>query len=132
MRTLTSAERRALRAKAHHLQPVVSIGNNGLTRSVLHEIDVNLTAHELVKVRVFNDDRQTRERLFAEVCTELDAAPVQRLGKILMLWRPAPAPDAISPASKKKAAETSGSRRGAHANPRRRLRTAGNSRSRQA
>src|SRR5215471_2778021 len=101
MRTLTSAERRALRAKAHHLQPVVSIGSNGLTASVLHEIDVNLTAHELVKVRVFNDDRDEREHLFAQVCAELDAAPVQHLGKILMLWRPPPAPKAISPVSKK-------------------------------
>ena len=93
MRTLTPAARRALRAKAHHLQPVVAIGANGLTRAVLHEIDVNLDAHELVKIRVFDDDRDERERLLAQICADLDAAPVQHLGKILTLWRPSPAPE---------------------------------------
>ena len=121
-----------LRAKAHHLHPVVSIGANGLTPAVLHGIDINLTAHELVKVRVFDDDRDARGQLLERICADLDAAPVQHLGKILMLWRPAPAPEVASPASKKKAAEPSSSRRGAHANPRRRLQTAGNSRRRQA
>jgi len=99
MPTLTSAARRALRAKAHHLQPVVAIGTNGLTAAVLHEIDVNLLAHELVKVRVFDPDRVARETLFAQVCTELDAAPVQHLGKILTLWRPAPAVPAAAAAT---------------------------------
>ena len=50
MRTLTPAARRALRAKAHHLRPFVSIGQHGLTPAVLHEIDVNLLAHELIKI----------------------------------------------------------------------------------
>src|SRR5215467_5871351 len=101
MRTLTSGERRALRAKAHHLHPVVSIGGSGLTPSVLHEIDVNLTAHELVKVRVFNDDRDERERLLEQVCGDLDAAPVQHLGKILTLWRPSPAIEVAAAAPRK-------------------------------
>ena len=94
-----------LRAKAHHLHPVVSIGNNGLTHSVLHEIDVNLAANELVKIRVFVDDRDERERLLAEVCAGLDAAPVQHLGKTLTLWRPAP--ESAPAAAKIKPARTS-------------------------
>ena len=85
MRTLTSAERRTLRAKAHHLHPVVSIGNSGLTSSVLHEIDVNLKAHELVKVRIFDDDRDAREQLLERICADLDAAAVQHLGKTFTL-----------------------------------------------
>ena len=121
-----------LRAKAHHLQPVASIGSNGLTASVLHEIDVNLTAHELVKIRVFEDDRGERERLFAQICAKLDAAPVQHLGKILMLWRPPPAPAAAPVAAKKKETAASRSRPRPGEKPGRRIRTARRSRRRQA
>jgi RNA-binding protein len=88
--SLTPPQRRELRAKAHHLDPVVSVGQHGLTAAVLHEIDVNLIAHELVKVRVFNDDRVAREALMASICAELDAAPVQHIGKLLVVWRPSP------------------------------------------
>jgi putative YhbY family RNA-binding protein len=106
MRTLTSGVRRLLRAKAHHLNPVVSIGHHGLTPAVLNEIDVNLRAHELIKVRVFGDDRDERERLLAQICDGLDAAPVQQLGKTLTVWRPAPKP---APADKKTRAKPRGS-----------------------
>jgi RNA-binding protein len=88
--SLTPPERRALCAKAHHLHPVVSVGQHGLTAAVLHEIDVNLIAHELIKVRVFNDDRVARETLLASICAELDAAPVQHIGKLFVVWRPSP------------------------------------------
>ena len=81
-----------MRAKAHPLHPFVSIGHHGLTPAVLHEIDVNLLAHELIKIRVFGDDRGEREALLERICDDLDAAPVQHLGKILTIWRPAPPP----------------------------------------
>jgi RNA-binding protein len=90
MLTISSMERRALRAKAHHLHPVVAIGQHGLTPSVLREIDVNLRAHELIKVRAFSDIRGEREALLGQICAKLDAAPVQHIGKLLILWRPAP------------------------------------------
>ena len=93
MRTLAPAQRRAFRAQAHSLHPVVAIGQHGLTAAVLHEIDVNLLAHELIKIRVFGDDRGAREVLLARICGDLDAAPVQHLGKILTIWRPAPPPE---------------------------------------
>jgi putative YhbY family RNA-binding protein len=88
MLSITPAERRELRARAHRLQPVVSIGHNGLTPAVLHEIDVNLAAHELIKVRVFAD-RTERANMFERICIELEAAPVQHIGKLLVVWRPA-------------------------------------------
>jgi len=95
MLALTPSARRELRAKAHRLHPVVSVGQQGLTASVLHEIDVSLLAHELIKVRVFNDDRDAREAVLSRICAELEAAPVQHIGKMLVVWRPAPpAPDA--------------------------------------
>jgi putative YhbY family RNA-binding protein len=90
MTVLTPPQRRALRAKAHHLQPVVSIGQHGLTPGVLREIDINLRAHELIKIRVFNEDRVARESMLDRICAELDAAAVQHLGKLLIVWRPAP------------------------------------------
>ena len=90
MLTLTPIQRRALRADAHALHPVVAIGHHGLTPSVLHEIDVALLAHELVKVRVFGDARAEREALLARICGELACAPVQHIGKLLVLWRPNP------------------------------------------
>lgn len=90
MEPLEPAQRRALRAKAHHLDPVVTIGHHGLTPAVLHEIDVALTAHELVKVRALGDDRAAREDLIQRICAELDCAPVQQIGKLLVVWRPKP------------------------------------------
>lgn len=90
MKPLTPSERRALRAQAHHLDPVVIVGQHGLTPAVLHEIDLALLAHELVKVRVASDDRGAREAALAEVAGKLDCAPVQHLGKVLVLWRPNP------------------------------------------
>jgi RNA-binding protein len=90
MEPLLPAFRRELRARAHHLHPVVSIGHHGLTPAVLHEADVALSAHELIKVRVFADERDEREALLARLCETLDCAPVQQIGKLLVLWRPRP------------------------------------------
>jgi putative YhbY family RNA-binding protein len=103
MEPLEPAQRRALRAKAHHLDPVVTIGHHGLTPAVLHEIDVALTAHELVKVRALANDRDAREGLRERICSELDCAPVQRIGKLLVLWRPRPPEAAESPAPRTRA-----------------------------
>jgi RNA-binding protein len=88
--TLTAAERREHRAASHHLDPVVAIGGDGLTAGVKKEIDAALNAHGLIKVRVFSDDRAAREALLAELTEGLNAAPVQHIGKLLVLWRPLP------------------------------------------
>lgn len=87
---LTPAQRRALRADAHHLNPVVSISQKGLQASVLAEIDRCLTAHELIKVRLYGAERETRDALAIEVCQALQCASVQQIGKLLVLWRPLP------------------------------------------
>lgn len=81
--------RLALRSQAHHIDPVVLLGANGLTDAVMHEIDRALTAHELIKVRVPTDDREEREAIYAEVAEKLGAARVQMIGKLLIFWRPA-------------------------------------------
>ena len=87
---LTSSERRALRARAHALDPVVMISDAGLTTGVLAEIDRNLTSHELIKVRVFTAARADRDQLLENICATLHAAPVQHIGKILVVYRPRP------------------------------------------
>jgi len=92
---LTSAERRAQRAEAHGLDPVVLIGANGLTPAVHKEIDTALSAHGLIKVRVFNDDRAARQTLFLQLADTLHAAPVQHIGKLFVFWRPLPQKEKI-------------------------------------
>lgn len=87
---LTIAQRKEHRAEAHHLSPVVMIGNDGLTPAVQKETDAALNAHGLIKVRVLGDDRVAREAMFQTLCNELGAAPIQHIGKLLVLWRPKP------------------------------------------
>ncbi len=93
--TLTPAERSQRRAEAHHLQPVVTIGADGLSDAVTREADAALAAHGLIKIRVFSDDRRTRENLLAQLAETLGAAPVQHIGKLLVLWRPLPPTPAV-------------------------------------
>ncbi|HQA10129.1 ribosome assembly RNA-binding protein YhbY [Zoogloea sp.] len=87
MTELTPAQRRAFRAQAHHLHPVVSVAGNGLTPAVLKEIDHALQAHELIKIRIYGEDRAQRDSIMNAVCTELAAASVQHIGKTLVVWR---------------------------------------------
>ena len=96
----------ASRPRKHHLHPASSpSAQHGLTPAVLHEIDVALTAHELIKVRVFSDVRADRESLLTAICGALDCAPIQHLGKVLVIWRPNP--DRPPPRKRKTAAKPS-------------------------
>jgi RNA-binding protein len=87
---LTPAQRKDKRADAHHLDPVVMIGGDGLTPAVVKEIDAALNSHGLIKVRVFSDERETRVTFFETLANQLNAAPIQHIGKLLVLWRPMP------------------------------------------
>lgn len=87
---LSPTQRRALRAAAHHLNPVVSIAQKGLTPSVLAEIDRCLKAHELIKLRLYGIEREVRDALFTEICTALNCVTVQHIGNLLVLWRANP------------------------------------------
>jgi RNA-binding protein len=87
---LTPGERKVHRAEAHHLDPVVMVGADGLTAAVLKETDAALNAHGLIKIRVLGDDRQAREDMFQQLADQLHAAPIQHIGKLLVLWRPQP------------------------------------------
>mgnify|MGYP003951733045 CR=1 FL=1 len=88
--SLTPADRKQKRGEAHHLDPVVMIGAEGLTPAIVKETDNALKAHGLIKVRMFSDDRATREAALVQLADSLHAAPVQHIGKLLVLWRPIP------------------------------------------
>ena len=85
---LTSAERSAHRSDAHALKPIVIIGGDGLTPAVMKEVNNGLNFHGLIKVRVFGDDRESRTAIYDQLCDELSAAPIQHIGKLLILYRP--------------------------------------------
>lgn len=93
------------------MHPVVSIGHHGLTPAVLHELDVNLLAHELIKVRVFSDLRDERAAMLQRICDALDATPVQHIGKLLVLWRAAPEQPVAAPPRAKPATRIESARR---------------------
>ena len=88
MLKLTPAERADLRAEAHALKPVVMIGDDGLKPTVIKEIDAGLKTHGLIKIRVFGDDREARVAMYDTICTQLHAAQVQQIGKLLVVYRP--------------------------------------------
>jgi putative YhbY family RNA-binding protein len=92
---LTPSQRKEHRAAAHHLAPVVMIGSDGLTPAVQKEVDAALNAHGLIKVRVFSDERTHRETIFSTLAEALGAAPIQHIGKLLVLWRPMPPKDKL-------------------------------------
>ena len=90
MPELTSKRRSELRAEAHKLDPVVIIGDKGLTDEVVAEIDRALKAHELIKVRAAAGDRDARGVWMEAICEKLEAHPVQQIGKILVVYRERP------------------------------------------
>jgi putative YhbY family RNA-binding protein len=97
---LSPKERQILKGRAHALNPVVLLGAQGLTPAVMREIDRALTAHELIKVRVPGDEREERDAMFLQIAYELNAARVQSIGKLLVLYRPLPEEEQAKRAAK--------------------------------
>jgi RNA-binding protein len=88
--SLTPRERAALKARAHSLEPVIQVGQAGLSDALVAEVDRALTAHELIKVKVLGDDRAARVAIGDAIGARTDSAAVQRVGKVIVLWRPKP------------------------------------------
>ncbi len=112
---LTPAQRQALKGRAHALDPVVMIGAAGMTTAVLAEVHRALESHELIKIRVMTGDRHERDRLLEEICDTTGAAPVQHIGKVIVIFReradePAPEaqPKAANPAKRTRPRRTGG------------------------
>ena len=88
MLTLTVLQRQNLKARAHPLKPTVMIGNAGLTAAVLEEFTRALKSHDLIKIRVMDGDWKARDAMLKEICTQLNAAAVQHIGKTLVVYLP--------------------------------------------
>jgi RNA-binding protein len=86
---LTNRERAHLKARAHALEPSVLVGHGGLTDGVVAEIDRALKARELIKVKILAE-RDARDEIAGAICEKTDAAAVQQVGKVVVLWRPKP------------------------------------------
>ena len=84
---LSAAERKALKARAHKLEPVVIVGAKGLTEAVVKEIDAALKAHELIKVRAPALERGAREAAAREIASRTAAELVQQVGKVFVIYR---------------------------------------------
>ena len=97
MLSLSVSQRLELKGRAHALKPIVIIGNAGLTPAVLDEIERSLKSHDLLKIRVMNDDRDAREAMLQEICETLKAGAVQHIGKMLVVYRPLEVPIAKPP-----------------------------------
>ena len=94
--SLTPRERTHLKGRAHALEPIVQVGQGGLSAAVAAELDRALTAHGLIKVRINGADRRERSAIAEAICTRTDAVAVQQVGKIIVLWRPTPEVDSAS------------------------------------
>ena len=79
-----------LKGLAHSLKPVVLLGNNGLTEAVVAEIDYALSHHELIKVKIPTDDRETKGLIVDAICRETNSTKVQQIGKVLVVYRQSP------------------------------------------
>lgn len=84
---LNSKDKMALKARAHQLNAVVLIGQNGLTQEVITETNRNLDAHELIKVQVAGDDRTARASIAEALSYATGAELIQHIGKQLVLYR---------------------------------------------
>jgi RNA-binding protein len=87
---LTEKQRKFLRGKAHPLEPVIRIGNAGLTDGVVAETARALHDHELIKVKVSAADRESRDVIIATLATRTTSALVHRIGHVAVLYRPNP------------------------------------------
>ncbi|RUO25258.1 ribosome assembly RNA-binding protein YhbY [Aliidiomarina minuta] len=90
---LSNKQKQYLKGLAHPLKPVVMLGNNGLTEGVVAEIDSALEHHELIKVKVPEEDKELRNAVHQTIASETGSFIVQTIGKTLILYRPAQEPD---------------------------------------
>lgn len=90
---LDTATRKRLRAIAHHLDPVISIGDGGVSAGVVEETNRALRDHELIKIKIHAEDRDDRRALGDALCEETGALQVQKIGKTLVIYRENPDPN---------------------------------------
>ena len=91
--SLSIQERKRLRRIGHALNPVVMLGNNGLSESVIEETQRALNDHELIKVKVLGEDREARAAMIESLAETAQAQVVQKIGKVVLLFKKAAKPN---------------------------------------
>lgn len=94
---LSNKQKQYLKSLAHNLKPVVLLGANGLTEGVMAEIELALAHHELIKVKIPSDDRETKQLIADTIVAQSEAVKVQVIGKILVIYKPADEPTIVLP-----------------------------------
>jgi len=84
-----AADKKTLKAQAHSLNPVVMIGQSGLTAAVLAEIEIALNSHELIKIRI-RAEREDRKQITEKICADTKAELIQAIGQIAIIYRKNP------------------------------------------
>ena len=85
--SLSKNQIKFLRGMCHDLKPVVMLGQKGLSDAVLNELEIALDHHELVKIKLSVDDRDTRKQLTDDICQHCQAELVQAIGKTISIYR---------------------------------------------
>ncbi|PCI07711.1 MAG: ribosome assembly RNA-binding protein YhbY [Gammaproteobacteria bacterium] len=85
--SLSKKQIKFLRSKCHTLKAVIMMGQKGLTEEVLNELDIALSSHELVKIKLSVDDREARKQLILKICDKSQSEEVQSIGKTLSVYR---------------------------------------------
>ena len=85
--SLSKNQLKHLRNLTHHLKPVISIGQNGITENLLNELEIALNHHELVKIKIAGEDREARQSIIQALCEQTSAEKIQAIGKTLTLFR---------------------------------------------
>ena len=97
MQPLTAKQKRFLRARAHNLKPVVSLGNAGLSDAVLEEINTSIAHHELMKVKLGAADKGLKLSLLQQICEKTKSQEINLVGHIATIYRAAKKPRIILP-----------------------------------
>ncbi len=87
---LSPQQIRDLKKQAHHLKPVVMVGQHGLSENVHNEIDIALDAHELIKVKLAGADKAEREQISGQIVAQHKASLIQIIGRMATFYRPNP------------------------------------------
>jgi len=95
---LTGKQKNYLRGLAHKINPIVTIGGNGLSKAVLDELEIALNRHELLKVKLPATDKATRASIVATLCAETNSTPVQMIGRVGVVYRESEDPKIVVPA----------------------------------
>ena len=84
---LTNSQKKFLRQTAHHLKPVIWVGQHGITDGLINEIEQALDRHELIKIKLRMGEREDRDAGINKICEKTNAENIQRVGNILTIYK---------------------------------------------